>query len=403
MQKGNNPVEIFALVNYQNFWNSGLAKQMIDEFYGKLPYAPPLLYLDVLTLNGGNFSTGYPNGPLGGSKETQAAGRQSIVDYLRAKGTDTATEGSGTMREVNSGYAWLHGQGYSDDNYSHITGGYFIPYAEQTYGSMGGFNVSPIASTDANLDKVRKHYQLLLDGKISEKKMPGLETTHVCRRTKPDEYDIPGTGDPYRGDWADLVNNFYLISIQELYHIGKGNTRTLRYSKPGIAHLRQFTLTDIESKEEQAIEIADFLPEGSYQKRNALASRDFMLENPLTATITPKKAGTYHLKMEYFSPSDAAVNVYVNDKLQKTVDPLPVTNGKYAICDLGEVKLTADKITISIDAGPIRAEWSDGTKASWKTPYLGKGFSVINGDVTYAKDYDRMWPDTWSGKQKIYF
>ena len=55
---GDNPVAVFALVNYKNFWDSGLAKKMIDEFYGHLPYAPPLLYVDVLTLGGGNFSTG---------------------------------------------------------------------------------------------------------------------------------------------------------------------------------------------------------------------------------------------------------------------------------------------------------------------------------------------------------
>ncbi len=23
--------------------------------------------------------------------------------------------------------------------------------------------------------------------------------------------------------------------------------------------------------------------------------------------------------------------------------------------------------------------------------------------MTFAKDYDRMWPDTWSGRKKIYF
>ena len=41
--------------------------------------------------------------------------------------------------------------------------------------------------------------------------------------------------------------------------------------------------------------------------------------------------------------------------------------------------------------------------AVWETPSLGKGFKVTNGDVTFADDYDRMWPDTWSGRKKIYF
>jgi hypothetical protein len=28
---------------------------------------------------------------------------------------------------------------------------------------------------------------------------------------------------------------------------------------------------------------------------------------------------------------------------------------------------------------------------------------VTNGDVTFARDYDRMWPDSWGGQRKIYF
>ena len=47
--------------------------------------------------------------------------------------------------------------------------------------------------------------------------------------------------------------------------------------------------------------------------------------------------------------------------------------------------------------------WSDGTEAVWETPSLGKVFRVSNGDVIFADDYDRMWPDTWSGRKKIYF
>jgi len=224
---GDDPVPIFALVNYKNFWDSGLAKEMIDEFYAKLPYAPPMLYLDVLNLSGGNFSTGYPDGPLGGSRETQLEGMKAIVDYMRGKGTDLGTEGNRPFLGTNAqgvpraGYVWLHGSGFSADDYSVITGG-ADPVVEQTFGSAGAFNVSPIASTPAHLVRVREHYAALLAGKTSSKKMPGLQTAHVCMRTGKDEFDIPGTGDPFRGDWADLVNNFYLINIQELYHVGNG-------------------------------------------------------------------------------------------------------------------------------------------------------------------------------------
>jgi len=71
--------------------------------------------------------------------------------------------------------------------------------------------------------------------------------------------------------------------------------------------------------------------------------------------------------------------------------------------DFGTVKLRAGANTITVDSGPISAEWSDGTKAVWSMPGIHKGFKVTNGDMTFAVDYDRMWPDTWSGQKKIYF
>ena len=39
--KDNAAIAIIALVNYKKFWDSGLAGQMIDTFYGHLPYPPP--------------------------------------------------------------------------------------------------------------------------------------------------------------------------------------------------------------------------------------------------------------------------------------------------------------------------------------------------------------------------
>ncbi|MGA2616258.1 MAG: hypothetical protein ABSF26_01535 [Thermoguttaceae bacterium] len=396
------PVEIFALVNYKRFWESGLARQMIDEFYAKLPYAPPLLYLDVLTLSGGNFATGFPDGPLGGSAATQAAGRKAIVTYLRSKGTEVATEGSGTMLDIDGTYAWLHGQGYSDNDYRRLAGGYFIPYVEQTFGSMGGFNVSPLASTPAGLASVREHYRCLLAGAKSKKVVPGPATAHVCRRTQSDAFDIPGTGDPFRGDWADLANNFYLITIQELYHIGKGNVRTTR-NRPGTAHLRQLTFVPVSGGQRIVVEAASFFPAGSNVRQEVAKNRDLMLETPLTSSMTLPKGGKYRLSAELFSPGPAGLNVYVNDRIVATVDPLPKTEGPWVTRDLGETTLAAGRQTVAIDAGPQYAQWSDGTRAVWTTPYLGVGLRVTNGEVTFARDYDRMWPDSWSGRRKIYF
>ena len=68
------------------------------------------------------------DGPLGGSQDTQREGRQAIVNYLRSKGTDVATEGSGTMHDIDGTYAWLHGQGISADDYSKIAGGHPDPF-----------------------------------------------------------------------------------------------------------------------------------------------------------------------------------------------------------------------------------------------------------------------------------
>jgi len=393
------PISIFALVNYKNFWDSGLAKGMIDEFYGRLPYAPPLLYLDVLTLGGGNFATGYPDGPLGGSEATQREGRQAIVDYLRQKGTYVATEGSNTMDDVHGTYAWLHGRAISNDDYSQIAGGNRDTVYEETVGGAGGFNVSPIAVTPAGLEGVRAHYRNLLAGVPDTKVMPGLATAHVCVRTASDEFDIPGTGDMFRGDYADLVDNFYLETIQELYHIGTGATRQRDYHG-GVIHVRQFLLTGADGIQ-QSIDIPSFLPEP--RRTQAMADGQIMLEAPITTQVTCPQAGSYDLKLRYTSPSPSVINIYANDQVALPAAALPKAGPGPVDLDLGQITLKSGANTITLDSGPISAPWTDGTSAIWTTPYLDKGLTVTNGDVTFARDYDRMWPDSWSGQKKLYF
>jgi hypothetical protein len=405
-----NPVGIFALVNYKRFWDSGLAKEMIDGFYAKLPFAPPMLYLDVLNAGGGNFSTGFPDGPLGGSKETQIAGMQAIADYLHSKGTDLGTEGNRPFLGRNAqglpraGYVWLHGQGFSADDYSVITGG-TDPVVEQTFGSAGAFNVSPIANTTGHLAFVREHYAALLAGKTSSKKMPGLETAHVCIRTGQDEFDIPGTGDRFRGDWADLVNNFYLINIQELYHVGKGNVRVSK-SRSGGFQLDKCLLTGPGGKE-IALEAEEFFhgwQRANFQKIGAVVLQE---PTPLEFKIEIAEPGEYNLKLKLNAQDqDAEMNVCVNGK---HVDYRRLARigwrptADWPVVDFGRVTLQKGANTISVDIGSVGAEWSDGTKALWRAPGLAKGFKVWRDDVVFAVDYDRMWPDTWSGQQKIYF
>ena len=95
---------------------------------------------------------------------------------------------------------------------------------------------------------MREHYAKLLAGAPSARKMPGLDTWHIADRGDAnDEFNMfpgMGGGDPFRGDWIDLVNDFYLTGIQELYHIGKGNVRTHVYNKIGGVHIGNFVLVD---------------------------------------------------------------------------------------------------------------------------------------------------------------
>jgi hypothetical protein len=411
------PVTIISLVNYKNFWESGLAKEMIDGFYSHLPYAPPVLYVDVLTTMGGNFNTGFPTGPLGGSEQTQQEGVYDIVNYLKSKGTSLATEGDRPyLFGKGATYGWLHCiPGISTDDYSYIAGTARYTPIQQVAGNTGCFDVAPIASTPDMLAKVREHYANLLAGKPDPKVMPSLQTGHIADRSGiNDEFDvIPGTdgkpgipGDAYRGDWIDNIDNFYLTGIQELYHIGKGSYRTAVF-KPGlggIVHVTKFGITD-PSGAETFTPASDCAPPAYVAVTKK--TEDLMLQLPFEIHYNAAQAGKYHLKLYGHIPGSAhaALNVYVNGELTHT--DLDISFPSQKIVDqpfpLGDLVLKAGDNLIGFDVGPIYMKWSDGTEALWTTPYLRKGFKVTNGDVTFADDYDRMWPDTWSGQKKIYF
>ena len=410
---GDNPVEIFALVDYRRFWESGLAKSMIDAFYGRLPFAPPVLYLDVLNATGGNFSTGAPDGPLGGSEQTQVEGMQALADYLRAKGTDLGTEGDRRFLGKNAdgspraGYVWLHGSGFSEDDYSVLSGGSGVRLvAHHVYGNPGAFNVSPVASTRAGLDRVRAHYAALLAGRPGTRPVADLKTWRIAFRdgSAKDEFDIPGTGDPFRWDWVDLVNNFYLATLQELYHIGTRGVRR-RSDSIGAVHLGRYTVSGPGGT--SAVSVPDFA-EPDWIRRGAQQSGRLMLETPVTTRVTVSQAGTYALKVQCFLGGrcdDPRLGVYVNGRHHRSFDHLPIPEAGQGSLELdaGGVALRAGENTLGFDPGAIRATWTDGTVAEWTTPWLGKGFKAWKGDLVFAEDYDRMWPDTWSGRKKIYF
>ncbi|HSH93391.1 MAG TPA: glycoside hydrolase family 101 beta sandwich domain-containing protein [Roseimicrobium sp.] len=418
-QKTRGPVPIYAIVNYKNFWDSGLAKEMIDSFYGHLPYAPPILYTDVLTPTGGNLNVGFPDGPLGGSKETQVEGMRAIAAYLRSKGTDLATEGNRPLVGEWGTYVWLHGSGVSADDYAVISGGDRQFPWQHVVGNTGAFAVSPVAATPGDLAKVREHYALLLAGKPSARKMPGLEKYHLSNRVgEHNEFDIiPGEngkasvgGDPFRGDWVDLVNHFYLVSIQELYHIGKKNVRTALYNRDGRFHLTRLVLTDGEGKESR-IEALDFLASAApeWLRKQGKKHGSLMLEapyagTPLASRFNAPKAGKYQVRV-VGGGATGAMTIYANGRLQIALNNLvsKSQNNMEQVTEAGEMTLNAGDNLISLDTGALYAKWSDGTEAVWSEPGTYQGFKVTNGDVTYADGYDRMWPDTWSGQKKIYF
>jgi hypothetical protein len=408
---GDDPVPIFALVNYKRFWDSGLAKTMIDEFYAKLPFAPPMLYLDVLNAGGGNFSTGFPDGPLGGSEQTQIEGMQAIADYLHRKGTDLGTEGNRHFLGTNAqglpraGYVWLHGSGFSADDYSVITGGNQWRLASQhVYGNPGAFNVSPIASSRAGLDRVRAHYAAILSGRPGTERVAERDTWRIALRDKSDEFDIPGTGDPFRGSWIDLINNFYMVSIQELYHIGNRSVRK-RFDSISHVHLGRYTLTGPEGT--VTVAVPDFC-EAEWARKAAQRAGRLMIEKPLTTQVSVPRAGRYALKVECFlggRSDNPQLGVYVNGRHHRTFEHIPIQGpgGTAHLLDAGEIELRSGENTIGFDSGAIRATWTDGTVAEWSTPLLGTGFKAWKDDVVFAEDYHRMWPDTWSGQKKIYF
>jgi len=423
-------IEIVALVNYKKMWDSGVAKEMIDGFYSRLPYSPPILYLDVLTLSGSNFNTGFPDGPLGGSERTQLQGVLAIADYLHSKGTDLATEGDRAEVGERGRYGWLHCvPGYSADDYSLIAGATRNLPLQHVAGNTGSFVTSPIASTAYGLDRVRKHYAALLNGSLGSKPTPCLDTCHIAHPVgsapvmdipgiltewhdpfaKTDiratsEFDIPGAADPFRGDWVDLVNNFYLTGIQELYHIGKGNVRTTVFNRHGILYLHTFVLVDSEGVE-TPLPADAFVP--AAETEGVRKSGRLLIEKPMEMTFKAARPGKYQLKIRGNIPANThgSLNIYVNGELQCTSNAIvfPTWGNDQQAFSLGEVTLNAGENTLAVDAGPLLMQWSDRTTALWTTPYLNKGFTVSNGDVTFADDYNRMWPDTWSGQKKIYF
>ena len=247
--------------------------------------------------------------------------------------------------------------------------------SQHVFGNPGAFNVSPVASTRGGLERVRAHYAALLAGQPGTKVVADLQTWRIALRDNgvKDEFDIPGTGDAFRGDWADLVNNFYLTGIQELYHIGNRSVRR-RMDSIGHVHLGSYTVSGPGGK--ATVSVADFA-EPDWVRRGARKIGRLMIESPTTTRVSVSQAGNYSLKVTCFlggRSDNPQLGVYVNGKHHRSFRHIPIPEagkGSYEL-DAGDIELRQGANTIAFDSGPIRAAWSDGTVAEWTTPYLPK-------------------------------
>ena len=320
-----------------------------------------------------------PDGPLGGSEETQVEGMQAIADYLRSKGTDLGTEGDrrflgNERRGVSPCRLRLAArQRFFRGRLQRDLGRFSAAGLATRLWQPGAFNVSPVASTVAGLDRVRAHYAALLAGQPGTKAVADLKTWRIAMRDNrvKDEFDIPGTGDPFRGDWVDLVNNFYLIGIQELYHIGNGSVRR-RIDSIGHVHLGSYTVSG--SNGTATVSVPDFA-EPDWVRPAAQKIGRLMIESPTTTRVTVPRSGRYSLKVTCFlggRSDNPQLGVYVNGQHYRSFDHIPIPEagrGSHEL-DAGEIELREGENTIAFDSGPIRATWSDGTTAEWSTPSL---------------------------------
>jgi hypothetical protein len=396
-----NPSDIFAIVNYKNLWESGLAQEIIDGFYEHLPYPPPILYVDVLSLAGNNCNVGYPDGELGGSAATQFEGREKILNYLRSKGTEPGGEGPGDW----TAYNWNHG-GLSLNDYSRIQSGYCQGNSTwrgeepmHVYGNQGAYSLD----LSEKLLNNQMKYEIASNG--------GALMTKISAE------EIPQT--PYQPleEWrvqSQVVEGFYLTVIQELYHIGKGNYRlpgrgntTREDEHRGRVKIESYTIhdhpnnfvTQLLAKNGTNTGTAKITDQPWSLCGQVVTGLDESMSASNTVESTVPKDGEYTLIIRYYSPSGGTAELWIDDNFTMELNfPATIVN-EYAGDLAVKINLTAGSHRLTLRKGSIHASWSDGTMAKWDRD----GFKSWNSDIVFGIGYDRMWPDTWSGEKKIYF
>lgn len=397
------PMDIFAIVNYKNFWDSGLAREMIDALFARLPYPPLLLYVDVLTTTGSNLTAGLPDGLLGGSEATQREGRRNILEHIRSKGTEPGGESPSWWTRYN----WNHG-GMSANDYSRIETGWAQGCMawrgaewQHVHGNQGAY------SLDVGGKMIARDVQFTaIEG----------GGTAMTGTTSADASAAFSETAEWRTQ-AQVVEGFYLTAIQELYHIGLGNVRLPggggierldehrgrlnvdRFDAYDASHhwLAGIQASDGEVTKPCVVEPAAGATNGKVVTRldGSLAGRC-----QVTLDVAASAAGDGFVVVRYISPLGGTAEVEVNGESLGEIE-FPATTERPGIFgDLAiPVRWRAGVNTVSLRKGSIHAQWSDGTQARWDR----SGFRAWNGEIVFGIGYDRMWPDTWSGQKKIYF
>jgi len=398
--KAGDPDDIFATVDYKRFWDSGLAREMLDEFFAHLPFPPPLLYVDVLSLTGNNCNVGYPDGELGGSAATQFEGREAILNYIRSKGSEPGGEGPGDW----TAYNWNHG-GLSNNDYSRIQSGYTqgcVAWRGEepmhVYGNQGAYSVD----LTGDLRNRQICFEMAANGGAL---MTGEGTGVNDKPFAPHE------------EWrtvAQTAEGFYTTTIQELYHIGKGNVRLpggagleredehrgrVKIESYSVRHHGGDFVTQIAAKDginTGPVKIVDQVWAASGQ---VVEGFDQALSASNTVAISFPCEGDYTLLIRYFSVKGGTAELWIDDAFHRELD-FPATVGDAYAGDIA-VRLNLPKGThrLTVRKGCIHASWSDGTQARWDR----HGFKAWRDDIVFGIGYDRMWPDSWSGQRKVHF
>lgn len=406
---------IFAYVDYQRLWDSGLAAEIIDNFYAHLPYAPPLLYLDVLGTSGWCIHPGYPDGALGGSLATQLDGRTRILEYIRAKGSEIITESADHLEELPTTFSWSHG-GLAFNDYSAIGGGYGAgamgcrgARGMHVYGNQSGYH--------------------LLGGNDD----PLPENVTGRSRSSADE------GLREWGTVDDLVQNCYLTVMQELYHIGAGHTRLPGGARverldaaQGRVRLDALTLEEpgthsghlLPAHAARVLGTATILDQPWATDERHVGDIDLAIGNGVAWTVDVEQAGARNLYIRYASPRGGRLLLRVNGSDIGKMDFPPTNpwemNARLRASEFGNdlrrrggygdpwcfhgdhlvsVELQAGTNTIELLHHRIYAEWDDGSQAEWS---LADGFRAWKDAVIFGQGFNRCWPDTWSGTRRIF-